>query len=244
MLMPPFRLQVMPHPQTPLQAALWACAGSLGLVFAYSCSYNLLLFAPAIYLLQIYDRVLSSRSADTLLMLTLIIALTVAVGGVLDALRRAVLGRLGAWLEDRLRPEVLSACLDYAVRADSGRASEVYRDLTILRQFLELGACPLLFDVLWAPLFIGVLFLVHPLLGLLGLCSALLLFGLALAGDLATKGPLARAGAALDQQLWPAGNSSRQRPCDQGHGDARRRGAPDLPGRARRAKRKRHRATT
>ena len=197
MLMPPFRLQVMPHPQTPLQEALWACAGSLGLVFAYSCSYNLLLFAPAIYLLQIYDRVLSSRSADTLLMLTLIIALTVAVGGVLDALRRAVLGRLGAWLEDRLRPEVLSACLDYAVRADSGRASEVYRDLTILRQFLESGACPLLFDVLWAPLFIGVLFLVHPLLGLLGLCSALLLFGLALAGDLATKGPLARSGAAL-----------------------------------------------
>jgi len=108
MLMPPFRLQVMPHPQTPLQAALWACAGSLGLVFAYSCSYNLLLFAPALYLLQIYDRVLSSRSADTLLMLTLIVALSVAVGGVLDALRRAVLGRLGAWLEDRLRPEVLS----------------------------------------------------------------------------------------------------------------------------------------
>jgi len=57
-------------PQTPLQAALWACAGSLGLVFAYSCGYNLLLFAPSIYLLQIYDRVLSSRSADTLLMLT------------------------------------------------------------------------------------------------------------------------------------------------------------------------------
>ena len=83
MLMPPFRLQVMPHPQTPLQAALWACAGSLGLVFAYSCSYNLLLFAPALYLLQIYDRVLSSRSADTLLMLTLIVALTVAVGACL-----------------------------------------------------------------------------------------------------------------------------------------------------------------
>ena len=189
MLMPPFRLQVMPHPQTPLQAALWACAGSLGLVFAYSCSYNLLLFAPAIYLLQIYDRVLSSRSADTLLMLTLIVALTVAVGGVLDALRRAVLGRLGAWLEDRLRPEVLSACLDYAVRADRG----VHRRyIGISRSCVSSWSrahARLLFDVLWAPLFIGVLFLVHPLLGLLGLCSALLLFGLALAGDLAHQGP-------------------------------------------------------
>lgn len=197
MLMSPFRSQVVQPRQTPLQAALWACAGSLGIVFAYSCSYNLLLFAPSIYLLQIYDRVLSSRSADTLLMLTLIVALTVVVGGVLDALRRAVLGRLGAWLEDHLRPAVLSACLEYAFRSDSARASDAYRDLIVLRQFLESGACPMLFDVLWAPLFLGVLFLVHPLLGAITICSALFLFGIALAGELMTEGPLARSAAAL-----------------------------------------------
>src|SRR5262245_59023056 len=144
MLMPP---QVMSPQQTPLQAALWSCAGSLGLVFAYSCSYNLLLLAPSIYLLLIYDRVLASRSADTLLMLTLIVALAVVVGGVLDALRRAALGRIGAWLDDRLRPGVLSASFDYAFRADPARASEGYRDLTGLRQFIESGACPTLFDV-------------------------------------------------------------------------------------------------
>src|SRR5438270_12237437 len=99
----PLRLQTISPPRTPLKAALRACAGSLGLVFAYSCSYNLLLLAPSIYLLQIYDRVLSSRSGDTLLMLTLIVAFTVVVGGVLDALRRAILGRLAAWFEDWLR---------------------------------------------------------------------------------------------------------------------------------------------
>ena len=81
MPMPPFRLQMMSPPQTPLEAALRACARSLGLVLAYSCSYNLLLLAPSIYLLQIYDRVLSSRSADTLVMLTLIVAFTVVIGG-------------------------------------------------------------------------------------------------------------------------------------------------------------------
>src|SRR3981189_218752 len=122
----PLRLQMMSPPKTPLEAALRACAGSLGLIFVYSCSYNLLLLAPSIYLLQIYNRVLSSRSGDTLLMLTLIVAFTVVVGGVLDALRRAAMGRLGAWLEDRLRPSVLSACLDYANRGDSARASEAY----------------------------------------------------------------------------------------------------------------------
>lgn len=196
MLMPPLRLQTMSSPQTPLEAALRSCAGALGLVFAYSCSYNLLLLAPSIYLLQIYDRVLSSRSGDTLLMLTLIVAFTVVVGGVLDALRRAALGRIGEWLEDELHPSVLSACFEYACKADRGRASEAYRDLTTLRQFAESGACSMLFDVLWTPLFLGVLFFVHPLLGAIGAGSALSLLGLGFAGNSLTDGPLARSVAA------------------------------------------------
>jgi PrtD family type I secretion system ABC transporter len=199
MLMPPIRLHLVPTPQTPLDAALWACAGPLGLVFAYSCSYNLLLFAPSIFLLQIYDRVLSSRSSDTLLMLTLIVALTVVVGGVLDALRRAVLGRLAAWFEDRLRPSVLSGSLEYAFRGDPTRALDVYRDLAVLRQFIESSACPMLFDALWAPLFLIVLFLVHPLLGVVGACNVLVLFGLTLASELLTEDALARSGAALSR---------------------------------------------
>ncbi len=199
MLMPPIRLHLVPTPQTALDAALWACAGPLGLVFAYSCGYNLLLFAPSIYLLQIYDRVLSSRSIDTLLMLTLIVAVTVVVGSVLDALRRAILGRLAAWFEDRLRPSVLSASLECAFRGDPARASDVYRDLAVLRQFIESGACPMLFDALWAPLFLIVLFLVHPLLGVVGTCNVLILFGLTLACELLTEDALARSGAALSR---------------------------------------------
>jgi PrtD family type I secretion system ABC transporter len=210
MLMPPIRLHLVSTPQTPLDAALWACAGPLGLVFAYSCSYNLLLFAPSIYLLQIYDRVLSSRSGDTLLMLTLIVALTVVVGGVLDALRRAILGRLAAWFEDRLRPSVLSASLEHAFRGDPACASDVYRDLSVLRQFIESSACPMLFDALWAPLFLIVLFLVHPLLGVVGACNVLVLFGLTLASEFLTEAALARSGAALSRSygrlMTAAGN--------------------------------------
>jgi ATP-binding cassette subfamily C protein len=135
----------------------------------------------------------SCRSADTLLMLTLIIALTVAVGGVLDALRRAVWAALELARRSP-HPEVLSACLGYAVRADSGRASGV-SDLTILRQFLESGACLLLFDVLWAAA-LSAFFPRASSAWIVGACSALLLFGLALAGDLATKGAR-QSGAAL-----------------------------------------------
>ncbi len=79
------------------------------MVFLYSCGYNLFLLAPSIYLLQIYDRVLSSRSADTLIMLTLIIAVAVVVGSTLDIVRRAALSRIGSWLDHRLRPYVLNA---------------------------------------------------------------------------------------------------------------------------------------
>jgi PrtD family type I secretion system ABC transporter len=140
-------------------------------------------------------------------MLTLIVALAVVVGGVIDALRRIALGRIGAWLEDRLRPAVLSASFDHAIRASPERASEAYRDLTGLRQFAESGACPTLFDVLWAPLFLGVLFLVHPLLGAIGAASAILLFALALAGDFVTAGPLARSGAALTRSYGRLGTA-------------------------------------
>ncbi|OAF10115.1 ABC transporter ATP-binding protein [Bradyrhizobium centrolobii] len=199
MLMPPIRWPILPQIRTPLHAALWCCAGPLGLVFAYSCSYNLLLFAPSIYLLQIYDRVLSSRSGDTLLLLTLIVATTVVVGGVFDALRRAVLGRLGAWLDDRLRPCVLSASLESAFRSDWTRASDAYRDLTALRQFVESGACPMLFDALWAPLFLLVLFLIHPLLGVVGACCVASLFALTVVGDLVTEDVLLKSGAALSR---------------------------------------------
>ena len=197
----PIRLQT-PR-QTPLDAALRACAGSLGLVFVYSCSYNLLLFAPSIYLLQIYDRVLSSRSGDTLLMLTLIVAFAVAVGGVLDALRRAALGRMGEWFEEELYPQTLSASLEYAYDTDRTRASEAYRDLATLRQFVQSGACPMLFDVLWTPLFLGVLFLVHPMLGAIAAASALLVLGIGFAGDFFTEAPLTRSMVALTRsQGW------------------------------------------
>jgi ATP-binding cassette subfamily C protein len=132
-------------------------------------------------------------------MLTLIVALTVVVGGVLDALRRALLGRLGAWVEDRLRPSVLAACLESAFRGDWTQSPDAYRDLTALRQFVDSGACPLLFDALWTPFFLCVLFLVHPLLGVVGACSVVLLFGLTLAGDMVTEDALAKSGAALSR---------------------------------------------
>jgi ATP-binding cassette subfamily C protein len=184
---------------THLVVALRACAGAFGLVFLYSCGYNLFLLAPSIYLLQIYDRVLSSRSADTLLMLTIIIAIAVCVGCMLDIVRRAALSRVGSWLDHRLRPVVLTAAFEYASRADAAGAAESYRDLAALRQFFDSPASPLLFDIPWAPVFLSLLFLVHPLLGAIGLVSALALLFFALLTEMATREPLAHANRALSR---------------------------------------------
>src|SRR4051812_43819150 len=196
--------------QPPLSAAMSACTSSFLLVFAYSCGFNLLLLAPSIYLLQVYDRVLSSRSVDTLVMLTLIVCLAVLAGALLDTVRRAALARIATWLDDRLRPVVLSAAFEYASQANSSRANEAYRDLGVLRQFIESPISPLLFDLLWAPLFLSVLFLLDPLLGGIGTVCAILLFVFALVGEVSTRAPLAhasRAQARSISRLWHALNS-------------------------------------
>jgi len=185
--------------QTPLETALKSSATAFALVFAYSCGYNLFLLTPSVYLLQIYDRVLSSRSVDTLVMLTLIVCVAVVVGTLLDIVRRAALSRIGSWLEGRLRPAVLASAFEYATKTDASRAAECYRHLAGLRQFLDSPSSALLFDLPWAPVFLGLLFMVHPLLGVIGAASALFLLFFALCGEWATRAPAAEAASAFSR---------------------------------------------
>jgi ATP-binding cassette subfamily C protein len=178
---------------TDVQHAFEACRTSFAWVFAVSCGHNLLLLAPAIYLLQLYDRVLASRSVETLVMLTMIAVLAIFVGGVLDVLRRAALARIGGWLEDRLRPAVFNAAFDAALHNRAGAAADACRELSTLRQFIGSPANLVLFDAPWTPVFLGLLMLMHPLLGGIGVAGALVIIVLALANELVTRAPLARA---------------------------------------------------
>ncbi|MGX1325167.1 PrtD family type I secretion system ABC transporter [Bradyrhizobium sp. USDA 377] len=89
--------------------------------------------------------------------------------------------------------------LESAFRSDWTQASGAYRDLTVLRQFVESGSCTMLFDALWAPLFLLVLVLIHPLLGVVGACCVTFLFALTVAGELVTEDVLLRSSAALSR---------------------------------------------
>jgi PrtD family type I secretion system ABC transporter len=184
-------------PETELQVALRACRSTGFFLVAFSFGINVLALASPIYMMQLYDRVVSSRSVDTLVMLTLAFTLAIIALAVLDGLRGQVLSRLGLWLDDRLAPSVIFAGMQATLAsAGASRAGEAVRDLGTLRGFLSGPATMPLMDAPWAPLFLGLLFVLHPLLGFIGLASGLVLFGLALLNEAVTKGPLQQANAA------------------------------------------------
>lgn len=178
--------------KTEIEQAFNLCKASLVLVFVLSFFVNLLALTVPLYLLQIYDHVLASRSLDTLTMLTLIVIVALAVHSILEALRRAMLARIGGWLDDRLQAPVLVAAVQAALRNDAAGAAQAWRDIGGIRAFFGGSACTALFDLPWTPIFIIAMFIVHPLLGLIGLLASVALFGLALLNEMATRKLFAR----------------------------------------------------
>jgi PrtD family type I secretion system ABC transporter len=160
---------------------------------------NLLALTMPLYLLQVYDHVLSSQSLDTLFMLTLIVVFALALHAVIEALRREMLARVGAWLEERLQAPVLTAAVQAALRADPAGAAQAWRDLGTLRQFFGGSACTALFDLPWTPIFLLAMTLVHPVLGAIGIVASLILFGFAWLNETVTRAPFARAAAASSE---------------------------------------------
>ncbi|WP_269932634.1 type I secretion system permease/ATPase [Aminobacter sp. HY435] len=181
---------------TEVERAFHRCKASLLMVFALSFFVNLLALTVPLYLLHVYDHVLSSHSLDTLVMLTLIVIVALAVHAILEALRRAMLARIGVWLDDRLQASVLVAAVQSALRNDAAAAAQAWRDVGGLRSFFGGTASTSLFDLPWTPIFILAMIVVHPLLGAIGLVASLALFGLALLNEMVTRKPFARASAA------------------------------------------------
>jgi len=176
--------------------ALRACRGTFGVIMGFSLAINILQLASPLYMMQVFDRVLASRSGDTLIMLTLITVLAVAVLALIDAIRSQMLVRVGNWLDDRLGPTVFSGALKTALRSDPARAAQGLRDLATVRSFMTGPSVTPLLDAPWTPIFIIALFVLHPLLGVVGLLGGMLLFGLAILNEFLTKRPLREAGLA------------------------------------------------
>ena len=167
----------------------------IGLVYAavLSSFVSLLMLTTPLYTLQIYDRVMSSRSMDTLVMLAAVSIGGLALYAVLDFIRARVFSILGTSLARRLNVPTLRAAIVDTLAGGRGNAGQAMRDLNDLRGFLNSSAVTVPMELMWAPLFLLVLFLLHPLYGWIGVGGAALLFTLNGLTDILTRKPLAAA---------------------------------------------------
>ena len=169
-----------------------AATRNIAIVAVFSVAVNLLMLTLPIYLFQISDRVLTSRSADTLLMLSMLALCFVAVLSLLDILRRQVLGRLATRLDGYLAGPVLASIVNNA-RAGEGGNVHSLRSLQQVRGFISSPTMLLLIDGPIAPIYFAAIFLIHPHLGFLTVACGLLLGAIAVLNQRATAGPLGRA---------------------------------------------------
>ena len=161
----------------------------------FSFAANLLLLVSSIYMLQVFDRVLSSGSLDTLLWLTIAAVFAIAIYGVLELARRRLLSRTGAWLDTQLAGPVIRRSVDArlsGVRSEAGLA-----DVQEMKMFLGGDAILAFLDAPWMPIFILVIWLLHPALGWLALAGAIILFVVAIVNDRLTRRLLEKGRAAL-----------------------------------------------
>ena len=178
-----------------LGQAFAACSGVLAMTGVFSFFINLLMLTAPLYMLQIYDRVLSSRSEATLVAITVLAGGLLITMGLLDMVRSRVLVRVGVRLDQQLNARVFSAVFDRMARGFRAERAQALRDLDSVRQFLT-GPGPFsFFDAPWVPFYIVVVYLFHPILGFIALGGAVLLFIVALLNELLTRKPLQTAGA-------------------------------------------------
>lgn len=162
-------------------------------VGVFTAFINILMLVPSIYMLQVYDRVLPSGNEITLLMLTLIMLGMFGMMALLEYARSMVVIRIGSQLDMRLNSRVYTAAYEENLKNKSADAGNMLNDLTNVRQFLTGNALFAFFDAPWFPIYLLVIFLFNPWLGLFALIGSLLLVALAIVNEMVSKKPLSEA---------------------------------------------------
>ena len=177
-----------------LQEALLLCKGAFLSAAGFSMVINILMLTPVIYMLQLYDRVLSSRSETTLLMLTLIVVAIFITQGALEIVRSQILVRVSARLETLLNQRLFKIAYKRSLYTGGQQASsQPLDDLTSLRQFLTGNGLFAFFDAPWMPFYVGIMFLFHPYFGWAAIIAAIILIILAIFNEKSTSSTLAEA---------------------------------------------------
>ena len=187
------------QPGALLWAALAEFKSTLISVGCFTALINVLMLVPSIYMLQVYDRVLTSQNPTTLWMLTLMVVGFFFYMGVLEAVRSFIVIRVGYRLEQRFNLTLYRAAFERNLRQGDGAAGQALTDMTQVRQFVTGPALFAFFDAPWFPVYLAVIFLFNVWLGVLASAGALLLVLLAVLNERLTQRPLAEA-SGLQQQ--------------------------------------------
>jgi ABC-type protease/lipase transport system fused ATPase/permease subunit len=167
----------------PLRNSLWYAAG-------FSVFVNLMLLGPTLYMLQVFDRVLSSRSEATLFMLSLGVAIALVAMSVVDTARSRLLVALGRRTDEALGEAILRHLVRNASTPTPQAPSSGLQDVASLRAFLSGSNVIALFDAPWMIIYLIVIFWFHPNMGAVALFGALLLIGVAMATERSNRSAL------------------------------------------------------
>ncbi|MCB1885149.1 MAG: type I secretion system permease/ATPase [Geminicoccaceae bacterium] len=171
------------------ERAIAVCRRGLLPVAVFSFGVNMLMLTMPLYMMQVFDRVLSARSLDTLVYLSLIACFALVVMGLLDLARARIMVRLGTWLDQRLNFDAFTNAIKASFQARNSHTQPI-RDLQEVRNFMTSNTLFQMFDAPWMPIYILIIWTMHPLLGILALSTAIIFLGLALLNEFATKQPL------------------------------------------------------
>src|SRR4249919_3636406 len=180
-----------PHPvRSELAEALAACRGAFYGTALISGMSNILMLTGAMFMLEIYDRVLPSRSMPTLVGLLVLVVVLFAALGVLDAIRGRILVRIGGALDETLSGRVYDTLMRLPLRVGArSDGTQPLRDLDAVRSYLS-GLGPVaLFDLPWIPLYLAICFAFHPLIGFAALAGAIILIVLTLLTEILMRAP-------------------------------------------------------
>ena len=178
-------------PGNELRAALRHCVGALVGVGIFSGVVNILGLTGSLYMLQIYDRVLPSQSVPTLVGITIIMVWLYAVYGLLDFVRLRLLVRIGNTLDRKLHEKAFAASLLLPLRAGhEGARVQPIRDVDQIRSFVSGTGPTAFFDLPWIPFYMVIIYMLHPSLGLLATCGAVVIVLLTLVAGASRTRPV------------------------------------------------------
>ncbi|MCZ8108575.1 MAG: type I secretion system permease/ATPase [Burkholderiales bacterium] len=179
--------------QDPLALAARELRPALVAVFVFSLFINLLVFIPSIYMLQVYDRVMTSRNETTLLMISAIVVALLVSYATLEHLRSRILVQAGLRLDEALSGPTFGSALEAALRQRGSHHAQALRDVDAVRDFVGGSGIITLLDAPWVPIFLAVCFLFHPLIGLVAAVGAGSLFVITFLNETLTRKPLIKA---------------------------------------------------